>query len=449
MSLPSSTCALIVGAGPTGLAAALSLIHHGFRDFVIVDAVTQGENGSRAIFLHAATLETLDTIGCGDELVSKGSKWTYVTQATRTTIIAQIPFARLKPYTRHPYGLIIPQVLTEQILGQKLASLGVSVHRPYRVVGMKPNSNDAKFADVTFEDGQVITAKYIIAADGAHSTIRAIAGINFTDPTSENNNAVLEHIAQADVTFDDENVDGSVTRGIMCPENFFLCAPLPSMLNEYHATTTGQTVKERIFRISVGVTGDVPRTPSKEYTQNLVDKYGPVELSSDPSVNPSGKSVHIKDIIWYSRFRTRSAVADSFFTRLRTGDSDQGAAILLVGDAAHIHSPAGGQGMNLGLRDAIFLGEVLTRHINAAETGSLSDVDTILTSFMAERRSLALEVIAFTKRILFVAGIKDENIAWWLPISKMALRNFLLLVLGNLWFVQTSAVWSLSGLGRR
>jgi len=57
MSLPSSTCTLIVGAGPSGLAAALSLIHHGFRDFVIVDAVTQGENGSRAIFLHAATME--------------------------------------------------------------------------------------------------------------------------------------------------------------------------------------------------------------------------------------------------------------------------------------------------------------------------------------------------------------------------------------------------------
>ena len=124
------------------------------------------------VFPDIGFIQTLDTIGCGDELVSKGSKWTYVTQATRTTIIAQIPFARLKPYTRHPYGLIIPQVLTEQILGQKLASLGVSVHRPYRVVGMKPNSNDAKLADVTFEDGQVITAKYIIAADGAHSTVR-------------------------------------------------------------------------------------------------------------------------------------------------------------------------------------------------------------------------------------------------------------------------------------
>jgi len=117
-------------------------------------------------------MQMLDTIGCGDEFVSKGSKWTCITQATRTAIVTQIPFSRLKPYTRHPYTLIIPQVLTEQILGEKLASLGVTVHRPYRVVGLKPNSNDAKRADVTFEDGQVITAKYIIAADGARSTVR-------------------------------------------------------------------------------------------------------------------------------------------------------------------------------------------------------------------------------------------------------------------------------------
>lgn len=73
MSLPSSTCMLIVGAGPTGLAVALSLLHHGFRDFVIVDAVTNGENSSRALLVHAATIEALDTIGCGDELVSKVS----------------------------------------------------------------------------------------------------------------------------------------------------------------------------------------------------------------------------------------------------------------------------------------------------------------------------------------------------------------------------------------
>ena len=185
--------------------------------------------------------------------------------------------------------------------------------------------------------------------------------------------------------------------------------------------------------------------------QSLVDRYGPIELSSNPSVNPSGKSVHIKDIIWYSRFRTHSAIAETFFIRLPPGDSTdaQGAAILLVGDAAHIHSPAGGQGMNLGLRDAIFLGEALTKHMTAAETGPLSDADIILASFVAERRSRALEVIGFTKRMLAIAGIKNENVAWWLPISKITLRNLFLAVMGSLWFVQTSLAWGLSGLGRR
>ena len=112
------------------------------------------------------------------------------------------------------------------------------------------------------------------------------------DPTSGNNSAALVQLTQADITFDDENIDGFVTRGIMCPENFFVCASLPFTFNEYLATMTGKTVKGRIFRISVSVSGDIPCSPSKEYMQNLVDKYGPTEFSSDPSVNPSGKSVH-------------------------------------------------------------------------------------------------------------------------------------------------------------
>lgn len=270
------------------------------------------------------------------------------------------------------------------------------------------------------------------------------------DPKSGNHMTTLAQMAQADVTFDDESLDGFVTRGIMSPRNFFVCAALPSTFNEYLSAATGQTVKGRIFRIGAGVPGDIPRLLSKEYMQNLVDNYGPIEFSSDPSVNPSGKSVHIKDVVWCSRFRTHSAIADTF-TRLPAGDltDAQGAAILLVGDAAHIHSPFGGQGMNLGLRDAIFLGEALTKHIKAAETEPLSDADTILTSFAAERRSRALEVIAFTKRILSIAGIKEENVTWWLPISKITLRNFFLSVLGKLWFLQRRVVWGLSGLGRR
>lgn len=268
------------------------------------------------------------------------------------------------------------------------------------------------------------------------------------------NSTTLAQLAQADVTFDVEDVDKFGFRGVMVPNSIFLCVPLPPTFNEFLAHETGQTIDRKIYRIVCGVPvadGPVPHSPSKEYLQALTDKFGPLGLSSDPSVNPSGKPICIKDVIWTSRFRTHSSIADTFFTRLPTGDSldAQGAAILLVGDAAHIHSPAGGQGMNLGLRDAVFLGEALTKHIKATETKPLSEADTILTTFVAERHSRALEVIALTKNILAIVGTKDENVAWWLPISKTTLRNWFAWMLGSLSFVQMRAAWEMSGLGRR
>lgn len=103
---------------------------------------------------------------------------------TRTVELAHIQFDALEPYTRHPYALIIPQTFTEHVLGEKLASLGVTVHRPHKAMGVKVNADDANLADVVFEDGQIITTRYIIAADGARSTVRLwdiISTIALTD----------------------------------------------------------------------------------------------------------------------------------------------------------------------------------------------------------------------------------------------------------------------------
>lgn len=185
--------------------------------------------------------------------------------------------------------------------------------------------------------------------------------------------------------------------------------------------------------------------------QTLIEKFGPRDLSADPKVNPTGKAVCLKDIVWYSRFRTHSAIADTFFTRLSSGDSSdvRGPAILLVGDAAHIHSPAGGQGMNLGIRDAVFLGEVLVKHIKATESMPLSEADYILAKFAAERHARALEVIAFTKTLLSIAGVKDEVVAWWFPVNKVTLRDWMLWMLGKVYYLRREAAWSVSGLGRR
>lgn len=94
---------------------------------------------------------------------------------TRVSELVRIQFDALSPYTRHPYALVIPQTFTEGVLGEKLASVGVTVYRPLKVVDVKVNADDGNLADVVFDDGQVITTRYIIAADGAHSTVNHCA----------------------------------------------------------------------------------------------------------------------------------------------------------------------------------------------------------------------------------------------------------------------------------
>lgn len=468
-SMPNSTTVLIVGAGPSGLVTALSLLHHGFKHFVVVDAVEQGENTSRALVVHAATLEALDTIGCGEEIVAKGTKARSINIGNRSSKLVSTNLSSLDKHTRHPYSLIIPQNLTEYILGEKLKSYGVTVHRPCKVTSLKMNENDGDLTDVVFEDGKTITAKYVIGADGARSVVRQMAGISFTDPDTGEKGDRITNLAQmvlADVVFEGgDNIDFLIT---MSPESFFLSIPLPSSFNDLLAEN-GQEVRGQIYRIGAGVPlvdGEIPHSPSKEYLQNLVDRFGPTVLSSDASVNPSSTPVRIKEIIWATRFRTHSAIAEKAFTRLG-GDELQGATvaadksttkrggiILLIGDAAHIHSPAGGQGMNLGIRDAVFLGDALIKHINASSLQPNSqpssiDTDYILREFAEERHTRALEVISFTKNLNSLFGTQDKKISWLFPISITTVRDWVMWLGGKLGFMQARMAWAMSGLGRR
>jgi 2-polyprenyl-6-methoxyphenol hydroxylase-like FAD-dependent oxidoreductase len=459
MSLPDTTTVLIVGAGPTGLATALSLLQHGFHDFVIVDAVLQGENTSRALVIHSATMEALDTIGCGDDIASQGTKATEFVVGTRSEVLIMPNFEGLKQHTRRPYVIIVPQNLTEHVLEEKLASSGVTVHRPLKVVGLKRNEANSQLSDVTFEDGKVITAKYVVGADGARSVVRTTAGIGFSDPKSGKGDNVtnLAQMVLADVTFEGiEDIGNLGFRGTVSPDSFFLCVALPSSFNEYLTGNGHPAIPETLYRIGCGVPledGEIPSSPPKEYLQKLIDRFGPHKLSSDSSKNPNGKPTSIKDVVWSTRFRTRSAIADKTFTRLGSGESSapgEGGAIILVGDAAHIHSPAGGQGMNLGLRDAIFLGEALTKHIKAAESKPLAEADAILSEFAAARHARALEVIGLTKRLLSFAGMNyRDRMYWWLPISCGKFRDWALWLLGGIPLVRKKIAWELSGLGRR
>ena len=267
----------------------------------------------------------------------------------------------------------------------------------------------------------------------------------------------LAQVVLADVTFD-APVEDTNPGGTLSPNSFFICAPISSAFNEYLVANGHPSVTGHLYRIGSGVPleeGEIPQSPSKEYLQNLVDRFGPYTLSSDPSVNPKSKSVRIKDVTWATRFRNHAGIADTPFIRLGSSGSSErgepeGGVILLVGDAAHIHSPAGGQGMNLGLRDAVFLGEALTKHIHATETMPLSKADVILDDFAAVRHARALEVIGLTKGLLSIMGAKHgEWVCWWLPISAATFRTWALWVVGMLPFMQRKMGWELSGLGRK
>ncbi|KAG1861255.1 hypothetical protein F4604DRAFT_1882468 [Suillus subluteus] len=425
MSLPDNSTVLIVGAGPTGLTAALSLIHHGCRDFVIVDAIVEGQNISRAIAIHSATVEALASIDAADVLLSRAIKGKSIRMTSRDSQIFEVKFDHLKIHSAHPYALFVPQNVTELVLVQKLQSFGVQVQRPHRVIGMKQNEKDPYITDVSFEDGQVIRARYIIGADGARSIIRTISGIGFSDPEGPNlSNDVLPQMVVADVTFEPEPVGPLTIEGHLNNTVFsgsvLMLTPFGNHFND-ELTRDGKPITKSIFRVACAVpveNGEPPYSPPKEYVQDLVDTYW-----SD-----------IDRLIWSTRFRTHSAIADRTFTRL-------GAAIFLVGDAAHIHSPMAGQGVNLAIRDAIFISEAVTKHIHSPMAGQGEIAEA--------RHARALEIIRFTKNFLKLASLTYNPYAWWMPFSLASLRDLMLRILGRFDFVQSRVAWGLSGLGRR
>ncbi|KAG7095124.1 hypothetical protein E1B28_005907 [Marasmius oreades] len=168
-SLPSHTKILVVGAGPAGLATGLSLAKHGVspQDIVVVDRLSRGNNTSRAIVIHSATLQALDAVGCADDLISRGLKCTrFQLQDRSASGLISLDFSSLEPYTKFPFFLVLPQNITEDVLEEHAKSLGVKIFHSCTVIGMKTlDSGDA--LEISFESGETIRANLVVGADGA------------------------------------------------------------------------------------------------------------------------------------------------------------------------------------------------------------------------------------------------------------------------------------------
>jgi len=366
----------------------------------------------------------------------------------------------LAQYTKYPYVLLLPQNKTEDVLEEHLKGLGIDVQRPYKAIGMKGDVDELGSTEVLFESGEVIKAQYVIGADGArsavstiisscaslssltpfHSQIRQLSGIGFADPDGLPVDESLAQIVLADVTLSNDNPT-LPTNNVMATIHegaFFILIPL----QKWKTDNPNAESQDAIYRIGFNVPtalGPPPPKPSLEYLQEHLDTHAPLSLSSDPTVNPN--PVRITKSLWATRFRTHAAIADKFVFRLHARDDTLGGYVALIGDAAHIHSPAGGQGMNLGIRDAIAFGSALVAHMNQKTPLGTSGSHP-LQVFEQTRRKSALSVIRLTKRIMGAVSTlgttRVVDVPYWI-----------LRLLSVVPAVKRMIVWQVSGLGNR
>ncbi|CAL9338736.1 Flavin-dependent monooxygenase [Streptomyces sp. enrichment culture] len=367
-ALPSRTEVAVVGAGPTGLALAVTLAEAGV-DFVLLDRQAEGANTSRAAVVHARTLEVFDELdpsgALSADLVARGIPVSRFRIRDGARPLAAVDFDGLP--TAHPYALMVPQYETEAVLLGRLRALGVDVHRPHEVASA---TQDADGVTLTTAAGETLRAAYAVGADGMHSTVRTAAGIGFTG------SAYDESFVLADVVMDWAPGPSEVSLAFGAA-GLTVIAPLPG---------AGAEGAGRRYRI-VATVAEAPSSPDLPFVRALLAE----RLRGEARVH---------DLVWSSRFRIHHRVAD----RYRAG------RLLLAGDAAHVHSPAGGQGMNTGIQDGHALGRAL----------AAGDLD----AYEARRRPVALRVVALTDRMTRVATARGRTLC--------ALRNTLLPALARI-----------------
>ncbi len=379
MNSTYDTDVLVVGAGPSGLTLAASLVSRGVAT-TVVDRQAAGANTSRAAVVNARSLEVLEGLDVARRLVKEGIEAPRFSIRDGARTLIPIDFGSLP--TEYPYSLMVPQSTTERVLLDRLVELGGSVVRPKALTTI---DQDADGVTATFDDGGVIRARYVVGADGLHSTVREQAGIGFEGGAYEESFILADVRLSGDVPAD-EVILYWATAGLT------VVAPLPG----------------DIYRI-VAPVADAPETPSAAYVQDILDTRG------------AGKGhITVTEVIWGSRFRIHHRVADSF----RAG------RLLLAGDAAHVHSPAGGQGMNLGLQDAVALSEALAAVLAGGP-------DTLLDEYSAARRPIARSVVSITDRMTRLAT---------LPRILRPLRNIAFSIVGRIPAANRALAWRLSGL---
>lgn len=347
---------VIAGGGPTGLALAGELALAGIDVAIVERRASQDLVGSRAGGLHSRTIEVLDQRGIAERFLAEGQKAQVAGFASIRLDISDFP-------TRHNYGLGLWQNHIERILAGWVGELPVTIYRERDVTGF---AQDATGVDVQLADGPSLRAEFLVGCDGGRSVIRKAAGIEFPgwDPTTSSLLAEVEVAEEPELGIHRDALgvhafgrneyeirDGEVV--------YAESGPLGVMVTEAHVGTTSEP--------TLG-----------ELSEALVAVYG------------TDYGIHSPTFI--SRFTDTTRQAAAY----REG------RVLLAGDAAHVHSPVGGQGLNIGVQDAVNLGWKL------AQVVKRTSPDSLLDTYHAERHPVAARVLRTTMAQVALMRVDDR-----------------------------------------
>ena len=379
----NDTDILIVGAGPVGLFLANECARRGLK-WRLVEARAAQSQHSKALAIFPRTLEIFDMAGIAAPFLEKANRVAWVTAITSGRTLARIRFEPASPYG---FVAMVPQDLTERLLAEELQRKGGSVEYNTALVAVEQKDGHVEVALDRNGETIKLRASYLVGCDGAHSKVRHLLDLPFAGQ------AYQASFLLADV---ETNEALPADEMQLCPSEFGPLAIFPM-----------SATRRRIVATIDQVEGDAP---SLELVRRLLVQRAP-------------GGIEARGLHWSSYFRIHHRQV----ARLRVG------RLFVAGDAAHIHSPFGGQGMNTGLQDAWNL----VWKLDLAVRGRGSE--QLLESYTAERRPVIRAVIALTDAMTRAMGTKSK--------VALVLRNALFPLISRLPPVQRALVRRLSQLG--
>lgn len=384
-NLTSECQVLIVGAGPVGLTLALALGNQKIN-VRLIDKALAANNHSKALVIWPRTLELLDIQGSTEQLLASGMNGSGISIRNEQVELVHMPFNFLESKFAQP--LLIPQNLTEAVLQSLLTNLGISVERGTELIKFE-QSNNQVHARLRHHDGsdETLHCQHLVGADGPHSNVRHCLGIDFEGKTLKSQWALA-----------DLKIEGAI------PQNEITMVLAKDGLLGLFPIIGGR------YRVMADLSkNNHDQDPTLEEIQSILDcRYG------------GGLRVHSP--LWLSHFKINERQVREY----------KHGQVFLAGDAAHIHSPAGGQGMNTGMQDALNLAWKMALVLRGKAN------DSLLKTYSPERQPIAEEVLLNAGRLTRFAQLQQPFACY--------LRNFIIKSIGKSQRVQSKLMTTLSEL---